>query len=453
MQKVKLILSLVPIINNPVYPDSHEHLGLCSLTANARNEGIDCSIIDGFFLKLSYEDYFDEILNLIQPNSKYVIGFSIMAEEFLNNTIRTIKLIKEQYPKITIIAGGMYPTWKYQELLAGCPEIDYILRGECDNTLVDFLKKIQLQQFPGQVKGIAYMSNNKLIEGEFPFIPPELTKLPIPARDFATIAVSRHNLLSISTSRGCDFQCSFCGIPGFNGKRRTRTISQVVEEITILKQNYNPKLINIVDPTFISSGKSGMNQFIELGNELLKLNTRIRYSFEIRPEQVDYKALEIWKEVGIELIHIGVESGYSPTLKLFNKKHTPQIIKKAIDTFEALDIYYSLGFIMFHPWSTIEEIKYNIKYSKTTLRKRNIIGLFNTLRMYSGSDLSRKWTGAFSPYPKTDNYFKDPKVKLFFYKLVSREITTDIIKLSNNRDFDKVYELLLEIISEIEEAK
>jgi anaerobic magnesium-protoporphyrin IX monomethyl ester cyclase len=450
MQEIKLILTLVPITHNRVYPESYEHLGLCSLAANVRKKDIDCTIMDGFFLQLTYHDYFYELLNLTKDNPGHIVGFSIMAEEFLDVTLTTIRSLRQKRPEITIIAGGMYPTWKPRELLQSCPEIDYILRGEADNSLVSFLDALKKKCSPESVDGIAYINNKIFIEGSFPFPPPNITKLPAPDRDFAPIAVSRQNLLSVSTSRGCDFTCSFCGIPGFNGKRRSRTNKQIVEEIKMLKQDFNPTLINVVDPTFIGTGSNGIKVFKMLGQELLKLNLGIKFSFEIRPDQVEEESLQIWKKVGIESVHIGVESGYLPTLQLFNKKNTYLKVSKATEILESLHIPYSTGFIMFHPWTTLEEIKINIEYSRTTLKGRNNIGLLNTLRMYTGSKISETWNGAFSPYPSADNYFINKRVELLFSKLVSEEISNEIKFFIQRNQTEGLYNFMLKLIDEIE---
>ena len=450
MPKLSLILTLVPIANSWAYPDSYEHLGLCSLAAMARNEKFECTVIDGFFLKLAYSDYINELLDLTQKEAHCIVGFSIRAEEFLNDTINTIKFLHQKRPNITIIAGGMYPTWKAEELLNLCPEIDYILRGEADNSLIDFLNKFSQDAEMDTVDGIAYIKNHTFFKGRFPFPSPDITKLPLPVRDFAPVAVSRNNLLSVSTSRGCDYNCSFCGIHGFNGKRRSRTVEQIVEEIDQLKKNFNPEFINIVDPTFIGSGEKGLLFFKRLGAELRDLKANVKFSFEIRPDQVDRESLSIWKQVGIEVIHIGVESGYQPTLKRFNKQqNTSHVVNQAIETLEELKIPYTIGFIMFHPWTTLDEIRANIEFSLTTLRGKNNFGLFNTLRMYAGSDLSKRWTGAFSPYPNVENYFVDPKVQLFFSKLVSKEIYEKIRYSIDQQETNLLYHLFLDLLNDI----
>jgi len=446
MQKAKLILALVPLTHNRVYPDSYEHLGLCSLAAMVRKEQFDCTVFDGFFLKLSFEDFVNELLNIVSNEIHYIVGFSVMAEEFLDGTLRAIKLLKNKCSNLTIIAGGMYPTWKAKEILYQYPEIDYILRGEADYSLIDFLLKFSQNKNLDMVDGIVFIKNNQLIEGRFPFPPPDLTKLPAPVRDFAPIAISRNNLLSISTSRGCDFNCSFCGIPGFNGKRRTRTIRQIVDEILMLERTFHPGLINIVDPTLVGSGKRGNQLFKTLGLELLKLNIGVKFSFEIRPDQVDFESIIIWKQVGIEVIHIGVESGVPATLKLFNKNDIHIHVEHAIDVLEKLKIPYSIGFIMFHPWSTLEEIEANIKYSRTILRGKNIIGLFNTLRMYVGSNLSKNWNGAFSPYPNIKDYFIDPKVQHYFSKLTSKEVTCKMNLYIEQQKSNQFFDLMLDLI-------
>jgi radical SAM superfamily enzyme YgiQ (UPF0313 family) len=377
------------------------------------------------------------------------VGFSVMTEEFLENTLYAIRMVKQKYPDVTIIMGGMYPTWKAKDVLTDCTGIDYILRGEADRSIVEFIRHFHNHEDLSRIDGIIFLDNGACIEGRFPFIPPDVSELPVPVRDYASMAVSRHDLLSISTSRGCDFKCTFCGIHGFNGNRRSRTVEQIVEEIHTLKQTYNPKFINIVDPTLTGSGKEGLNTFKRLGLELQRLNTGIKFIFEIRPDQVEIESLTIWKQVGIKTLHIGVESGYLPTLKIF-KKSTYPVINSAIDILESLSIPYTVGFIMFHPWTTLEEIKVNIEYSRTQLHGKNVLGLFNTLRMYAGSELSEHWEGSFSPYPDSRNYFFDPKVQLFFSYISAKETVDQVNTLIYKQQIDLLYDFLLKLLAGVE---
>ena len=89
---------------------------------------------------------------------------------------------------------------------------------------------------------------------------------------------ARHDLLpsgyyfgSIQTTRGCPFNCSFCSVAAFNGRRfRHRPIEQVVEEFKSIPE----KAVLIVDDNLIGSSKAHIARAKDLFRALISANTR-----------------------------------------------------------------------------------------------------------------------------------------------------------------------------------
>jgi len=65
---------------------------------------------------------------------------------------------------------------------------------------------------------------------------------------------------------------------------------------------------------------------------------------------------------------VGVESLSEEALKVFNKGVSVEQILQAMDVLRELGINCKFGFIFFHPWTTINEIKTNISQLKSIIK-------------------------------------------------------------------------------------
>ncbi len=414
--KKNILLTLVPINRGVIYTEPVEHLGLCSLAAIIRKYKHNCYLLDGFFLGLSLDDYVEALMLKIGINNINILGISIMSEEFISNSIKVANLVKSVRKDILIVVGGIYPTMKPDELMQSCSAIDVILRGEADETICKFLNQADIKNHNLSIPGIVFRNKKSFKYGKFPFKPPIITKLPKPARDFAQLAVERTGKLSVSASRGCDHACSFCGIPGFSGKRRSRTINQIIDEISSLYHLFSPKLINFVDPSFIGSKISEKNNFKKLGKKLGELKLPIEFCFEVRSNQVSLNEFKIWKKAGLKTVHLGIESAWPNTLKLFNKNVTNKRNSIAIKKLNALGIDVSVSMIFYHPLTTLEEVIANILFLKEHKLFNNLQTIYNSLRMYEGVPLKYKWPNKKEPYLNPYEYFISEKTAAFFFR-------------------------------------
>ena len=84
--------------------------------------------------------------------------------------------------------------------------------------------------------------------------PPSLKGLPFPRRD---LLGDGYFIETVQTSRGCPFDCRFCSVSRFNGRKyRHRPVNDVIEEISILNGNrffFNPQAIASCPGHFIKS--------------------------------------------------------------------------------------------------------------------------------------------------------------------------------------------------------
>ena len=70
------------------------------------------------------------------------------------------QLIRQAQPEIRIIVGGIFPTFHWKDILQENPQIDYIVCGEGEKTILELVCAIEQNSPISNVKGIAYLQNN-----------------------------------------------------------------------------------------------------------------------------------------------------------------------------------------------------------------------------------------------------------------------------------------------------
>ncbi len=75
--------------------------------------------------------------------------------------------------------------------------------------------------------------------------------------------------------------------------------------------------------------------------------------------QSDNELLNLLFKAGLESVTVGIESGSDLSLSLFNKKATLKDCHEFIKIMDSKHVYLAYGFIMFHPYASIQELKQN----------------------------------------------------------------------------------------------
>ena len=121
---------------------------------------------------------------------------------------------------IPVFMGGPHVTYLPDEALEVC---DYVLRGEADETIVDFIKALETGSGFETITGLSYKKDGQVIHNKTTAYCKDLDKLPCP--DFSIVNglekdVHKHlTITPIMTSRGCPFDCSFCSVTGMFGQQ------------------------------------------------------------------------------------------------------------------------------------------------------------------------------------------------------------------------------------------
>jgi anaerobic magnesium-protoporphyrin IX monomethyl ester cyclase len=322
--------------------------------AALRERGMAVSLLDA--RRRGFDDTAREILGDMP------VLLCIHAVYFWEETPRLfdfVRMLRELGFSGHINLFGFFPTLAWTALLSTVPDVDSIAVGECETTLCELAERLSAGKPWRQVPGIACSHGNGsgLAAQRMPAADPD--RFPHPDRTMAA-----GETVSVLASRGCYNHCRFCPIPAFNtgGVRwRGRRPEKIIEEITELKAKGGEDFY-FVDPNFIGPGRSGKRRVLELARLLRPLG--ITFGMETRANDLDEELMAYLRSAGLQSLLIGIESGSPDVLGKLNKGASIRTGEQAIEYCRAAGIEPEIGFLMFVPDCTVDDLAANLAFLK-----------------------------------------------------------------------------------------
>jgi radical SAM superfamily enzyme YgiQ (UPF0313 family) len=224
-----------------------------------------------------------------------------------------------------VVMGGTHTSFLPDE---GMQHADFVVRGEGEFAFQELVDAIQRGDGFDKIQNLTYRTGDGHVVSnpERPKIP-NLDVNPIP--DYHLISGWKPGgVISVATSRGCPFSCTFCSVPGMYGHAfRTHTIDRVLEELTIHKGNM---YTFFADDIFTANKK----RVKELLRQMISRNLTPEWGAQVRTETVDDpELLELMRDSNCFNVYVGFESINPRTLKLFQKKQDLAKIERSIERF------------------------------------------------------------------------------------------------------------------------
>jgi radical SAM superfamily enzyme YgiQ (UPF0313 family) len=318
-------------------------LGLASLAACLMAEGYDVKVMD---FNLQWEKSIDEMVTDTYKEDCDLVGLTCWGN-MAPFCIEFSRKLKEKDNSIMIILGGEIATFLFEELLK-IGNIDIVVKGEGEKTLIELIKTIENGGKLFKVPGIAYINGNKIISTEMRQ-PCDLDTLPLPAwnlfEPIEKYQKIKPYVMPIQASRGCPFNCTFCSInKTWYGIQRRKSPSKIINEILYLIENYKADMIMFYDDTFNVEREWVKKICKNIMSEELKID----WSIMARPDLMDENLLSLLKEAGCYNIYYGIEH-VSPKILRFIRKDIPnedskKIIKKTVEKGILTEISVIYGF-------------------------------------------------------------------------------------------------------------
>ena len=242
-----------------------------------------------------------------------------------------VKLIRQRFPKVLLIAGGEHVTAAPELCLNDSP-LDILVAGEGENTICEILRiyesggKDALTTIPG----IWYRDTNGHPQRTTAVTRiKEIDAIPWPAWDLIPMeeylsrglgfGVDRGRSIPVLASRGCPYQCTFCSNPAMWTPRwKPRDPNDLLDEIAFLQKTYNATNFDFFDLTLIVK-KEWIIDFCK-AIESRKMNFTWQLPSGTRSEAIDQEVTQWLYRTGCRNVSYAPESGSVETLTLIKKR-------------------------------------------------------------------------------------------------------------------------------------
>jgi len=298
-------------------------------------EKFEVQVLDAVALDITEEEFCDGV-RFYKPD----LVFFETTTPTIENDIKLINRIKDSDKQIVIVIGGTHATTYAGGILSQCNNIDYVIKGEYEMTLLNLCKLLSSNTggLDG-IKGLVYRKNinsSEIVDNGHAELIDPLDQLPFPGYNlFPRNENSNPTIywdgfcqyrpaLQMHASRGCPYGCYFCIWPQvmYNSRKyRKFSPSRVVDEAEYLIKNYNIKEIYFDDDDFTIDRKHVLN----ICEEIKKRNLKVKWSCMGDAINLDEEVISSMASSGCIGMKFGVESANREILKDIGK---PVVLEK-----------------------------------------------------------------------------------------------------------------------------
>lgn len=296
-----------------------------------------------------------------------LVGISLSYTIEHSESLEIAKEVKQFGASVAV--GGYHATGLAEEL-ASHPDIDFVIRGEGEKSMLELVQKGSAEE----VKGISYSKNEKTVHNPPRPLIKDLDSIPHPARSLRKCRYrsSLHPGVrydAIMTSRGCWGNCKFCCEPMMcRGIQRYRKPEEVIKELEAILRFYkeNKMAIQIADPNFCGNPRIA-EKLCDCLIEFKSTNKiEIAFMGGGRADIIGNNEAIAQKlgKAGLDVFLMGIETPNERHLELMGKNMTKKLQEKAVKSIRDNGGKVCGTFIVGLPFQTEKDIWECFEYAK-----------------------------------------------------------------------------------------
>ncbi len=346
--------------------------GLMSIAASLKAAGIDTAVIDAlatrkskprprperfahmddfygradrslFCLFHSYRHFgysLDHIALAVAKHRPFLVGISSLFSAYHDTAMALAAAIRRRNLDAVIVMGGHHPT-VFPEQVITSPDIDYVLRGEGENTLPLLCRAIQNHTPVSQVPGIAFQEKPDQFQNpeqpviQPPYWTPDLSRLPLPEPlDEAHYRRKHQDAIMVVSSRGCPMPCSYCAVSAASshGRFRKRSVAHVLAEIRQQAAGRDIGFIDFEDEN-ISFDRTWFLALLDGITDIFadRPPVELRAMNGLFPPSLDRDMIKAMAKAGFKTLNLSVGSMSPTQLKRFHRPDVRSAHDQALD--------------------------------------------------------------------------------------------------------------------------
>jgi radical SAM superfamily enzyme YgiQ (UPF0313 family) len=327
MRNVRLLLASAPHADTFGY--SMPPPGLLRLGGELRRQGFEVALEDlAFRLAAGELPPGDHLARasaaLLAGRGEFnVIGLSTMGAT-LPAALAIARELRERSPRVRLVLGGPGTGGVDHALLERFPHIDAVVRGEGELTLPALLRCWELGVQPEGVAGITWRDAQGTVCREADRAPMQLSEVAPYAWDllpaltkYKAITGEPEGLTPIDSGRGCVYDCSFCSIGRYWGRRsRALPAAQLAREVRALADHAGARQAYLCHDLFGAQRDQAL-EFCSLVE-----GSGVPWECRARLDHLDPELYAAMARAGCYRVLLGVESA-DPVVRRRNQKGMP----------------------------------------------------------------------------------------------------------------------------------
>jgi anaerobic magnesium-protoporphyrin IX monomethyl ester cyclase len=295
---------------------------------------------------------------------------------------RVAETAKRVDPDIVTVLGGQHFSAIPGESLVAYPEVDFIVRGEGETTLVDLVRACMGRRDPATVPGVSFIHDGSVVTNPNRPLIEDLDSLPLPAYHLVEDNVSAYHFtmmagkdsvyLVFEGGRGCGHRCSFCTQWNhWGGRWRSKSPKRIGQEIGHLHDTHGGQFLWMTDDSFEYSRRAkGVHEALH-GDPLTR---DIMLFWQVRTDDVadNPDLVAKMRSIGNYWVLIGAESADPRTLEAFDKGTKVSDTARCIDVLKDNDVFTQAMWVLGSRHDTHESIERLRDFSHSLAPKLNI---------------------------------------------------------------------------------
>jgi radical SAM superfamily enzyme YgiQ (UPF0313 family) len=249
---------------------------------------------------ISEEIFRDKISYIEKPD---LIGITSGMTYWYPGVFKAIRIVKESLKKVPILLGGIYATLCYDHAVK-YSEADYVIRGRGELQLPKIISELfNIELTPDSAvyhAGMHGCPEPNVVQGE---LSNNIDSLPYPAFDL----YPKLDYVSIMTSRGCPYRCSYCASPVISGGYKRRDPLKVVEEIACWTSRYRVNNIVFYDDALLVNP---LEHIIKILKEVRKRHIQCNFHSPngLHVKEINKKLATLLYDCQFKTLRLGLET-------------------------------------------------------------------------------------------------------------------------------------------------
>jgi radical SAM superfamily enzyme YgiQ (UPF0313 family) len=286
------------------------------------------------------DDTVDQTLEDFAPDIVGITGYTV----HLNAVKRLAEQAKRWNPAVLTVVGGHHATVAPTDF--DTPAIDVVVVGEGVQKFRHIVQRVAEGEGFDDIPGVL-VGNGKRSSSGIGIEAVDLDELPFPDRSLtaryrhAYYAEYMQPLATIRTSKGCPFRCNFCALWKIAGGRYLkRAPEKIVEELSGIDEEF---VFFADDESLVDAAR--MKQLARL---IRQSGIKKRYYLYGRSDTISKNPdlLELWRDIGLERVFVGLEFFRDGDLESINKGSTAKQNQEAVRVLQDLGIDIYASFIV-----------------------------------------------------------------------------------------------------------